>query len=333
MHPSSPATEIARSPAAWEQLAKDWLLEVIERSPLTDVKALPLGWIAQEAPPLIAEILGQISDPGPARELRLPPAALARAAALASERDAEAAMERIPLELAALQSLLIEAIDRELPQRDRGELGRAAVRLAEIFGAIQSTAMAALVPDRVGEAAPPGATPSAPLPLSGPTAPPATAAAPPSSLRDSIETLIAEHRHSKRPFALAHLEIEGAERISKGYGEGAADGMVTAVAGILRGQLDDSQSFFQPGNGQMVVLAPGAEPIELVGLAIRVAELVARSQGERGPRVNVVAGIAGFPANGESAEALLEAAEEAAWAARATGDQVSMAPGIAMQDP
>ena len=95
MNGRSPGAEIARSPAAWERLAKNWLLEVIERSPLDEVDDLPLGWISHEAAPLIAEILGLLSDPGAARELRLSPAALERAASLAAERDPEALVKRL----------------------------------------------------------------------------------------------------------------------------------------------------------------------------------------------------------------------------------------------
>ena len=73
------------------RLAKEWLVEVIERTPLADVGELPLGWIAQEAPPLIAEILGQLTDPGSARELVLTPATRQRAASLAAELGTQGA--------------------------------------------------------------------------------------------------------------------------------------------------------------------------------------------------------------------------------------------------
>ena len=94
-HGRSPAAEIARSPAAWERLAKNWLLEVIERSPLDEVDDLPLGWISHEAAPLIAEILGLLSDPGAARELRLSPAALERAAIAGSRTRPRGAREAV----------------------------------------------------------------------------------------------------------------------------------------------------------------------------------------------------------------------------------------------
>lgn len=313
---SSPAAEIARSPAAWERLAKSWLVEVIERTPLADVEDLPLGWISQEATPLIAEILGQLSDPGAARDLRLPPAVLERAASLAAERGVSAAVRRLPRELAALQALVIEALDRELPERDRREFARAVARLAEVFGAVQSAALESLVDNQVGGA---------------PDYEPGLGGA--AELDESLRALITEERRTGAAFSLGHIEVEGVERIAKGYGDEAAARMVTAVAGVLSGQLSGRERAFHAREGQLLVLVPGGDVADVAGLAIRVADVVERSQGDRGPRVEITVGVASYPGHGSSAEALLEAAEEAAWAARAAGEQVAVATDPTLQDP
>lgn len=299
------AAEIARSPEAWERIARDWIVEVIERTPLADVDALPLGWMSREAPPLIAEILGQLTDPGSTRELRLPPAALERIAGLGEGRG-PGATRRLPRELAALQSLVIDALDREGPRRDRGDFARAAARLAEVFGVLAVAAMDA-VPSESGGQAPPD---------------PHTGLPGPGVLRDRIRDLAGR---AGGPFALVHVQIEGVERIAKGYGEEAAARMVEAVAGIVAGQLTPRDSAYREGAGEIVVVIEGSEGIDAAPLGVEIAEVVDRSQGGHGPRVDVVVGIASYPANGEGPEELLDAAEEAAWAARAAGDQVSVA--------
>jgi diguanylate cyclase (GGDEF)-like protein len=308
---------MARSPAAWERLAKSWLVEVIERSPLSEVDDLPLGWISQEAAPLIAEILGQLTDPGSARELRLPPAALERAASLASQRGPEAAVRRLPKEFAALQALLIEALDRELPDRDRSEFTRATVRLAEVFGAVQTAAMESLIDER----------------SAGASADPATGLAGPAELHEWLRMLLTETRMSGTPSAVAHFEVEGAERIANGYGEDAAARMVAAVAGVLASQLSERERAFRIGMGQFVAVVPGRDATEIIELAVRVADVIERSQADQGPRVDVTAGIASAPRNGSTPDELLEAAEEAAWAARAAGEEVAVAAYPALQDP
>ncbi len=319
----SPSAEIARSPAAWERLAKNWLLEVIERSPLDEVDDLPLGWISHEAAPLIAEILGLLSDPGAARELRLSPAALERAASLAADRDPDALARRLPGEFAALQALLIEALDRELPERDRREFTRAVSRLAEVFGVVQAAAMETVVGPRE-----PAAEPAAPQPI--PPAPaseraPARPVQEPESPDEWLAALVAAERRTGMPFAIAHIEVEGVERISKGYGAEAADRMVEAVAGILDGQLSERERAFRTGFGQLLAVIPGSDAAGAVRLATAVSDVIERSQAGRGPRVEVAVGLASCPLHATSPDALREAAEVAAWDARAGGRGIAIA--------
>ncbi|MEJ7875113.1 MAG: diguanylate cyclase [Solirubrobacterales bacterium] len=317
MHGSSPAAEIARSPAAWERLAKSWLVEVIERSPLAEVDDLPLAPIAQDAAPLIAEILGQLSDPGAARDLVLSPAAIERAGSLGAGRDPAAVIRRLPRELSALQSLLVEAIDRELLERDRREFARAVGRLAEVFGAVQAAAL-----DPIASALAPAAA-SAPEAVDDPTG---------DDLDLLLGELAAEAARTGEPFTLAHFEVEGVERISKGYGEGAAALMVDAVEGVLDEQLADSERSFRMGLGRILALVPG-EAVSGVDLATRVGEVIETSQSVSGPRVEVAVGIASYPRHGTEPDELLEAAEEAAWAARAAGETVALARPRVLQDP
>ncbi len=319
----SPSAEIARSPAAWERLAKNWLLEVIERSPLDEVDDLPLGWISHEAAPLIAEILGLLSDPGAARELRLSPAALERAASLAADRDPDALARRLPGEFAALQALLIEALDRELPERDRREFARAVSRLAEVFGVVQAAALETVVGPREHAAEPIAPEPARPAPASAPA--PARPAQEPESPDEWLAGLVAAERRTGVPFAIAHIEVEGVERISKGYGAEAADRMVEAVAGIVDGQLSERERAFRTGFGQLLAVIPGSDAAGAVRLATAVSDVIERSQAGRGPRVEVAVGLASCPLHATSPDALREAAEVAAWDARAGGRGIAIA--------
>ena len=274
---------------------------------------MPVGWIAQEAPPLIAEILGQITDPGSPRELELSPATRDRVAALAAKLGGA---DRLPRELAALQALLIHALGREIPERDRGEFARAVGRLAEVFGAVQSAALESLVRERSGE----------------PPRDPGTGLPGPAELNEWLRILVAEHKRTAAPFTVAHLELEGVERISAGYGADAAWRMVAAVAAVINGQLTADERAFRLAENQLAVLAAGRDARELVELAVRLAELVEGSQAASGPQLAINVGIASYPQHGGSAEELLEAAEEAAWAARARGEIAAIAGDAALRD-
>jgi GGDEF domain-containing protein len=291
------------------------MLEVIERSPLEEVDELPLGWIAHEAAPLIAEILGLLSDAGAARELRLSPAALERAAMLARERNPEALVKKLPGEFAALQTLLIEALDREVPERDRREFARAVSRLAEVFGAVQAAAMESVVGREHAVAV--AERESRPGP--------ALQAAEHESPDAWLAELLAEERRTGMPFAVAHFEVEGVVRISKGYGSDSADKMVDAVAGIVEGQLAERERAFRTGFGQLLAVIPGAEAANAVELATAVSDIVERSQAGRGPRVEVAVGLASCPLHGDTPDQLREAAEVAAWDARAGGRGIAIA--------
>ncbi|CAN5496694.1 hypothetical protein BH10ACT11_BH10ACT11_20760 [soil metagenome] len=314
------ASEIARSPAAWERIAKDWLVEVIERTPLEEIERLPLAWMATEATPLIAEILGQLSDPGATRDLRLPPAARERVASLSGDRADPA--RSIPGELAALQSLLVEALGREIHGRDRGEFARSVSRLAEVFGAVQTAALGGLGNQASGQPAARANAPTAPVEQIQDSA----------SLHEWLRIMIAESRPTARPFAVAQVEIEGTERIEASYGKEAADRMVTAVAAILDAQKDPRDRAFRSGDAQLVIVSENADAAELGEFASRFVGTVEDSQASGGPRVSVVIGLASFPAHGDRAEALLDAAEQAAWTAAAAGDPFALATG-SLQNP
>ena len=316
MDASSPAAAIARSPAAWERLAKEWLVEVIERTPLEDLEGLPLAWIAQEAPPLIAEILGQLTDPGAPHELELSPAARERAASLAAERLAAAGAARLPRELAALQGVLIEALGNASPARDRHEFARAVGRLAEVFGAVQSAAMESLVTEHAA-----GAAQDARTGLPGIA-----------ELHEWLRVLLMDQRRTGRPFAICHVELEGVERITSGYGEEARERIVGAVASLLQGQLAGQERAFRLGEGQLIVVAPDDEAARMIELGGRLADLVDRALSPGGPQIGTSAGVASAPDHAVTPDRLLEAAEEAAWAARASGQPVALARADSVQD-
>ncbi len=55
--PTGPETERA------ERLAKAWIAQLVDRTPLSELGVLALGRIGSEAPPLIATVLATLSDP------------------------------------------------------------------------------------------------------------------------------------------------------------------------------------------------------------------------------------------------------------------------------
>ncbi len=300
--------EIARSQREREQLAKDWLVRIVDGTPLPEVGDLPLAWITAEAPPLIADIVKALGDP--AGELALEPAERERIERLARMRRGKNAPERLPRDLAALQSLLIEALRRDVPERRPGEFATAVARLAEVFGEIQGAIAASLVEERTGDAARDELTG-----LPGVV-----------QLEEWMRLLLAEHRRYGHGFALALIDIDGLEKINQAYGRPAGDRLLTAVAGVIRRQVRACDQAFRLGGDEFAVLAPHTDTAGLVPMAERVAGLIGAAQLDEGPRIAVAAGVAACPADGRSAEHLMARAEEATYEAKASGRAVGSGP-------
>jgi diguanylate cyclase (GGDEF)-like protein len=186
-----------------------------------------------------------------------------------------------------------------------------------VFGAVQSAALESVVAER-------GATTATD---------PGTGLDGPAELHEWLRMLFIDQRRSGQPFSVLHLELEGADRITSGYGEEARERIVGAVAALVRGQLREGMRPFRLGEGRLAVVAPGAEPAGVTDLAERLADLVERSQSEGAPRIALTVGVASSPVHASGAERLLEAAEEAAWAARASGRHVAIARASSVQDP
>ncbi|MFI5123003.1 MAG: diguanylate cyclase domain-containing protein, partial [Vicinamibacteria bacterium] len=205
---SSPAGQILPSQAQREQLAKDWLLRMIDRTPLAAVGELPIPWLTAEAPPLIDSILENLAAPEPTTEL--PEADRARAGRLARMRKGPSAPEQIPLDLAALQGLLVQELRRELPEREPGDYARAVERLANVFGSIQGAVATQLVAE--GSA--------------GAGDDPVTGLHGPAQLDEWLGILLAEQRRYGHGFGLALVDVDGRGRINDAYGHDAGDRML-----------------------------------------------------------------------------------------------------------
>lgn len=303
----APAAEIARSERARAELAKAWLIRIIERTPLADLEDLPVGWISREAPPLIAEILDAVAngDPGALDAGRAGEAA----SKLGVLRRGETAPARIPRDLAALHSLLIDALRRELPDGATGEFARAVERLAETFGSVQAGATEALVRKRAGEARRDQLTG-----LPGLT-----------DLHEWLRVLLAEYRRYRHPFSLSLIDIEGLSRINDAYGRGAGDRMLVAVSSVIERQVRGSDRAFRTAEDEFSVIAPHQTAVGLRPMGERLAHLVESSQAGEAPRVGIAVGIASCPEHGESEDELWQAAEQGVYTAKAEGRHVGIA--------
>ncbi len=316
-------SQIGALPDERDQLAKEWLVRLIERTPLTEVRELPLADFADHAPKLIEAILAEL--PRATGEVELQPSEMLieQAIAFARLRESAGGAARLPRDLGALQAILIEALRRK-GEREPGDFARSVAILAELFGAID----AAIAATREGVPVSPAVTldedPLTGLPGSR-------------SFDERLRVLLAEQRRYGTEFALALVDVDGLAKVNDAYGRAGGDRMLNAVAAVLRRQVREVDQVFRLEEDEFAILAPHTRADAMVPLADRIGDLIARSQVHDGPRIAVATGIVDCPTDGLNAERLLESAAEAIYAAKAAGATVGRSPNAAepsvLQDP
>src|SRR4051812_30102135 len=98
-----------------EQLAKAWLVRVIERASLDEIRELPTDRIARELPELIGDLLRVAAEAESAEGIQLSGDAIGRAAGLAALRaGGDFSAAELARDIAALQAVLLRALRDEL---------------------------------------------------------------------------------------------------------------------------------------------------------------------------------------------------------------------------
>jgi diguanylate cyclase (GGDEF)-like protein len=292
-----------------QELAKAWLVRLVERTPLAEVDQIEVDLLMRQGAPFIDDILRGLRSPETDTGVGLPADARERAREFGRLRRGDRASAELPRDLAALQSLLIESLRRDIPERNRGDFARSVESLAEMFGSIQSELTESLIHERAG-------TPR----RDGLTGLPGHA-----ELHEWIQVLLAEYRRYGHPFALALVDIDGLGRINDAHGRQAGDGMLAAVAAVICNSIRAVDRPFRLGGDEFCLLAPHDEASQAQAMAERIARVIADSQAEEGPRIAVTIGVSSCPAHGDEPERLLEMAEEATYAAKAAGCPVAVA--------
>ena len=283
------------------------MLELIDRTPLEEVESLELGWLAREAPPLIADILGALADPTLAGELAVEPASGAAAELGRLRRGADAAAAQVPRDLGTLHALLIDALRRASGEPAESEFARTVERLAEVIGAVQATVTEGLIRDRSGE--------PARDPLTGL---PGTA-----ELEEWLRVMLSTERRYGTPFSVLMVDVLG--KLNEAYGREAGDRTLAAIAGLVAEQTRALGPAFRVGDDELCVLLSHQGPLPSTPIAERLIDLVRASEKPKGLGVDVSIGIASCPEHGRDPESLLAKAEEASFEARASGEGMAIA--------
>lgn len=301
------AGPLARLDGARDELAKAWLVRLIERASLAEIGDLPTERIAAELPGVISDVLAAVAGEGPwepdagARE---------RAARLVElRRSGAGAPGEVARDIAAIGAVVLDALRRDGEELAPARFTELAIAVAEAVGAVQSVATEELVARRTRELeATAGSDPLTGL----------------ADLRNFEQTLrhaLALHARYGHPFALLALDVDGLDRINDSRGRDAGDRVLVQVALAVRRAIRTVDAPARIGPDEFGVLIPHQNAEEARGVAGRLARAArAETAGADGPQVHVAIGVVSCPGHGTEAAALLEAADTAMFAAKAAGE-------------
>jgi diguanylate cyclase (GGDEF)-like protein len=300
---------LARLDRAREELAKAWLVRLIQRASLDQIRDLPTDRIAAELPDLISDVLHAAAEGGEVVELGGP--ALERAARLAELRAGpEPSAGDLARDVAAIQGVLIESLRDDANELGADGFARLVSGLSEAVAAVQATAIETLVARRSRELESLAHTD----PLTG---------------LSNLRLLQQQMRHAlglakryEQPFALLVLDIDGLRRINDSEGRVAGDRILVQVALAVRRTIRTVDTPARIGGDEFCVLAPNQRAETASALAERLVEAVAAETTPAGDEtaVGVSVGVVSCPEHGNEADALLESADQAMYKAKAGGE-------------
>jgi two-component system cell cycle response regulator len=141
---------------------------------------------------------------------------------------------------------------------------------------------------------------------------------------EHLDSMLARERATGQAFALVIFDIDHFKQINDTQGHPEGDRVLQAVAKIAQGQLRAGEQIFRIGGEEFGIVIPGDGATGVV-VAERVRTAVQNEP--RDPRLPTLsAGVATFPQDAQTREALFQAADLALYAAKQGGrNAVSLA--------
>jgi diguanylate cyclase (GGDEF)-like protein len=151
-------------------------------------------------------------------------------------------------------------------------------------------------------------------------------------LMRTLDEELAQAREMGRPLSLVLLDVDHFKSVNDRYGHAVGDDLLLAIAGAFTAAARQGDTVARYGGEEFVVLLPGATREQAWNRAQEwrrrcAAAAVPTAQGPLGTTFS--AGVASFPDAGASASALLHAADQALYRAKAEGrDRVLIAESL-----
>ncbi|MGH2858462.1 MAG: hypothetical protein ACRDMJ_13385 [Solirubrobacteraceae bacterium] len=343
MPPASPRRRRARPVAdapldallvGSEELAKSWLVALLERSPLQDAPRIAAAELTRDGPRLCEAVLRALADDGDLRRLEAG-GALFQLAGRAGELAGAVSPAGVSAAVDALQAVIWRELRDELRGPDPELVSDLAGRLALVAEVVRAAALERVGPaeqtDRNQGATVVAVPPSAPvrvapdqMPRSWPAAAPTDQTRAPEALwigalQDEI------HRSAGGSLSLLLAELQDADRIESVEDGGVATATLGQFARAVRGAVRRRDILVCESDARAWVIARETSRTEARALAGRIAAAVRHAPAWRGAPLTATVGVAVLGEDGRTSGELIEAAEEARLDAASGGVDVALA--------
>ncbi len=332
-----------------EALAKGWLLALLEGVPLEDAAAVLASSIAADGPRICAAILRALSDDRDLGRLELGGVLEPLVSSCGDFGGGPGSADRALVAVDALHGVLWSALRGELRDPEPEQIYELSERLAAATELVRAAAVRRLSgqaptasPHAFQPEPPPApAPPPEPPPPSGvpdPAAPAATELGPLRPVPEppppvasaraggdealwvaALEEEVMRSRRSGAPLSLLLVELAESERLLAA----GAGGDVTAAFGrfaqAVRSVLRRQDLLASEADARAWVIARDTARAGAAALGQRIAEAVQAADSLSGAPLTVTIGVAVLGEDAHDTDSMLEAAEESAFAAAASG--------------
>ena len=142
-----------------------------------------------------------------------------------------------------------------------------------------------------------------------------------------FEIELARMRRSGMPLVLAVADLDDFKRVNDGLGHLGGDMALERVAGVLRRDERIANATGRLGGDEFAIVLPDTSPFEALAATEHLRGEIERSFHGTAAHLTASFGLAVYPEDGTTLEELLDAADRAAYRAKALGKNRSVAHG------
>jgi GGDEF domain-containing protein len=320
-----------------EDLTKGWLLALLEQAPLDDAPAILAADLARDGPRVCSAVVRALADESDLHRLE-PGGTLEQLVSQTGEIAGSRGVEATARAVETLRAVIWSAVRAELNQPDADQVSELSERLTLVIELVRAAALRRCAEPRAVPREPPvvlrDLDRDAGPPLRGVPAPapaPVVPSRPPEpqdaqeldslwkgALADEIR--LAEQRGAA--LSLLLVELEDADRVVEIEAPGEATATFGRFAQAVRSVVRREDILACETDARAWIIARDTGRHAAHALAARMVAAVVAAPPWRGAPLAVTVGFAVLGEDGAEVEALLEAAEEARFAAAATGTGV-----------